>query len=101
LGPASPREFEQTIASIEPLGAAIAATGGAAMRLEDGQPDIRLVREGRTSAGRGWIGITPRGASATTDIRVAPVLPAWGFLLIAALLSLAAWLVEGRGRQRA
>ena len=101
LGPASPREFEQAIASVEPLGAAIAATGGAAMRLEDGQPDIRLVREGRTSAGRGWIGITPRGASATTDIRVAPVLPAWGFLLIAALLSLAAWLVEGRGRQRA
>lgn len=100
LGPASPREFEQTIASADPLASAIAATGGAAMRLEDGQPDIRLVREGRTSSGRGWIGITPRGASATTDIRVAPMLPAWGFLLIAALLSIAAWLIEGRGRRR-
>ncbi|MEZ5884613.1 MAG: hypothetical protein R3D53_12365 [Paracoccaceae bacterium] len=101
LGPASPREFEQTIASADPLAPALAASGGAALRLEEGQPDIRTVRAGRVTAGRGWIGITPRGASATVDIRVAPLLPAWGFLLIAVLLSVAAWLVEGRGRRRA
>lgn len=101
LGPASPREFEQTIASGAPLAAAVAAANGGVVRIEAVMPDLRAVRAGRPAAGRGWIGITPRGASATTDIRVMPVLPGWAFLLLAAALSVAAWLVEGRGRGRA
>lgn len=100
MGPASPREFEATIASPEPLAAAVAAARGAFSRIEEGLPDVRAVREGRASAGRGWIGITPRGATATTDVRVTPILPAWAFLLLAAALSIAAWLIEGRGRSR-
>ncbi|RWR50526.1 hypothetical protein EOW65_06110 [Sinirhodobacter ferrireducens] len=100
LGPASPREFEGTIASAGPLGAAVQASGGGVSRLEDGIPAVRTVREGRPSAGRGWIGITPRGAAAVADIRVSPVLPAWAWLALAALLSVAAWLSEGRGRRR-
>ncbi|MBD3786129.1 MAG: hypothetical protein IE922_04045 [Sphingomonadales bacterium] len=100
LGPASPREFEQTIASAEPLAAAIAASGGGVTQLEEGIPAIRDIRPGRPSAGRGWIGITPRGAAATTDIRVTPILPAWAWLVLAAGLVLAAWLIEGRGRRR-
>ena len=100
MGPAAPREFEETIASAVPLQPAIAASGGAATRLEAGLPDIRQIRAGRPSAGRGWIGITPRGASTTEDIRRSPLAPAWAFLLLAALLTLAAWLVEGRGRKR-
>ncbi|KFE35908.1 membrane protein [Thioclava atlantica] len=98
MGPASPREFEQTIASGDPLAKAVEASGGGVTRLEEGIPRIREVRAGRPSAGRGWIGITPRGASATTDIRVQPVLPAWAWLLLAGLLTLGAWLVEGRNR---
>lgn len=100
LGPASPREFEGTIASAGPLGAAVQASGGGVSRLEDGIPALRTVREGRPSAGRGWIGITPRGAAAVADIRVTPVLPAWAWLALAALLSVAAWLSEGRGKRR-
>ena len=34
----------------------------AIVRIEDGLPDLREVREGRPAAGRGWIGITPREA---------------------------------------
>ncbi len=100
LGPASPREFERTIASAEPLGAALVASGGGVTRLEDGIPAIRDIRPGRPSAGRGWIGLTPRGAAATTDIRITPILPAWAWLALAAALVLAAWLIEGRGRSR-
>ena len=101
LGPASPREFEEPIASPEPLAAALAASGGAVTQLSDGIPAVRVVRAGRPAAGRGWIGITPREAAATTDIRVVPLLPAWAWLAMAALLSVGAWLREGRGRTRA
>ncbi|WP_339108965.1 hypothetical protein [Thioclava sp. GXIMD4216] len=100
LGPASPREYEQTIASGAPLAQAVAGSGGAVTRLEEGIPQIRSVREGRPSAGQGWIGITPRGASEVADIRVMPVLPAWAWLVLAALLTVGAWLYEGRGRRR-
>jgi hypothetical protein len=65
-------------------------------RIEDGLPDLRLVREGRPAAGRGWIGLTPRNAYQTVDLRVMPLLPAWAFLLLAALLAVGAWLREGR-----
>jgi len=101
IGPAAPREYELTPASMTPLGPAVAAAQGAFARIEEALPEIRAVRAGRATFGRGWLGITPRGASATLDIRVTPLLPAWAFLLLAALLSLAAWLVEGYGRRRA
>ncbi len=96
LGPAAPREFEQTIASDELLGPAVAETRGGVIRLEEGVPDIRLVAEGRNAGGRGWIGLTPRGGYLTADVRVNPLLPAWLFLLIAATLTVGAWILEGR-----
>ena len=96
LGPAAPREFEDTIASglrLEPLSEGL---GGAVMRLEDGMPDLRRVAEGRNAAGRGWIGLTTRAAYLTTDVTVRPLIAAWVFLLLAAALSVAGWLREGR-----
>jgi len=100
LGPAAPREFEETIASAEVLDPVLDATRGGALRLEEGRLDIRAVREGRPAAGRGWIGITPREAYVTTDVSVAPILPPWLFLLLAAALAIAAWLWEGRLRRK-
>ena len=96
LGPSAPREFEETIASGDKLEPFVTPMRGGILRLEDGAPDIRSVGEGRVAAGRGWIGITPRGAYLTQDIRVAPVLPGWAWLLLAAGLALGAWLIEGR-----
>jgi hypothetical protein len=101
LGPAAPREFEQTIASNAPLAPVLAATGGGVVRLSDGTPDIRRVAEGRVAAGRGWIGITPRAAHQVLDIRRTALLPPWAWLLMAAGLILAAWLHEGRPARRA
>ena len=96
LGPSAPREFVETVATGDALSPLVRASGGGILRIEDGLPDLRQVSVGRTAAGRGWIGITPRGAYVTADLTVAPMLPAWLFLLIAALLVIAAWLWEGR-----
>ncbi len=96
LGPAAPREFEQALASVETLEAPVDATRGGIRRIEDGVPELRKVREGRPAAGRGWLGITPRAAYLTADVRVSPLLPAWAWLLLASALIVGAWLREGR-----
>jgi hypothetical protein len=101
LGPSAPREFEETIASGDKLQPVVTPMRGGILRLEDGAPDIRAVGEGRVAAGRGWIGVTPRGAYVTQDIRVGAVLPGWLWLLLAAGLTIAAWLLEGRRGSRA
>ncbi|MCB1334422.1 MAG: hypothetical protein KDK26_12410 [Roseivivax sp.] len=96
LGPTAPREFEQTIATAEVLSPLIDTRRGGVAALEDGLPAIRDVREGRPAAGRGWLGITPRGAFETVDLRKTPLMPAWLVLVLAALLTVGAWLREGR-----
>lgn len=101
VGPSAPREFEETIASGDRLSAVVAATGGGILRLDDGAPDIRAVREGRVAVGRGWIGITPRGAHVTQDVQIAALLPAWLYLWFATGLALVGWLREGRFGRRA
>jgi hypothetical protein len=101
LGPSAPKEFEETIASGATLDPVVAPMRGGILRLEEGAPDIRTVAEGRVAAGRGWIGITPRGAYLTQDIRVAALLPAWVWLLLGAGFAVAAWLFEGRRGSRA
>jgi hypothetical protein len=96
VGPATPREFVETIASGDELAPLAGATKGGVTRLEPGNPDIRTVAEGRVAVGRGWIGITPREAYLTTEVNVVPLLSAWAWLLLAAGLAVVAWLVEGR-----
>lgn len=96
LGPAAPREFEETIATkalFEPL---VAPLRGGTLDLEDGLPTIRMVREGRPAAGRGWIGLTPRDAYETRSVTQLPLLPPWLVLLLAAAFIIGGWLREGR-----
>jgi hypothetical protein len=96
LGPAAPREFVQTIATEEILAPVLAAQRGGTHRLETGLPRLREVREGRPAAGRGWIGITPRNAYETRDVRQTSLLPGWLVLLLSTALITGAWLREGR-----
>jgi hypothetical protein len=96
LGPAAPREFEETIATGDKLTNVVRETRGGVLQLEDGIPGIRTVRPGRPAAGRGWIGLTPRNAFLTADVSITSLIPAWLFLLLAAMMSVAAWLWEGR-----
>jgi hypothetical protein len=55
-----------------------------------------MVREGRATAGRGWIGLTDREAFQLRDIRQVALAPAWLMLILATILAVAAWRVEGR-----
>jgi hypothetical protein len=96
LGPAAPREFEQTIASGDDLGPLLASTGGGVWNMTDGVPAIRDVRPGRPAIGRGWIGLTPRDATEARDISRVPLLPAWAVQLVVSMLIIGAWLREGR-----
>ncbi|WP_270725823.1 hypothetical protein [Shimia sp. Alg240-R146] len=96
LGPAAPREFEETLASATVLAPMLEATNGGDWALVDGVPAVRDVRAGRPAMGRGWIGITPRGAFETLDVARTPLLPAWAVLLLASLFIVAGWLREGR-----
>lgn len=96
LGPASPVEFEETLASGDALRPMIEPTGGGVTALEDGVPRLRAVREGRPASGRGWIGITPREAFETLNVTQTALLPPWLVLLLISGLILGGWLREGR-----
>lgn len=96
VGPRAPKEFEATIADPEPLAPVVAPQRGGILRLFDGMPDLRAVSAGRQAYGRGWIGITPRGAYVTQGVSVSPALPVWVWLLAALITALAAWVYEGR-----
>ncbi|MFM7653943.1 MAG: hypothetical protein ACKO56_00960 [Paracoccaceae bacterium] len=101
VGPAAPREFVETLASPVALQPVVDSVQGGIARLEEGFPTFRAVREGRPAAGRGWLGYTPRGAYVTEDLRIAPLVPGWLLLVLAAGLAVAAWLAEGRRRAAA
>ncbi|MBU2958833.1 hypothetical protein Q4511_13975 [Paracoccus sp. 1_MG-2023] len=100
LGPAAPREFEETVADAALLQPLVDATGGSVTRISDGVPDVRQIRADRNSAGQAlggpWIGITPRDAATVTGLERRPILPGWAWLLLICGLILAGWLTEGR-----
>lgn len=96
LGTSTPREFEDPLARPDLVLPIAERRGGGVLRLSDGMPDLRAVREGRPAIGRGWIGITPRGAYVTGDLRVTPLLPPVLWLMLAGLALVAAWISEGR-----
>jgi hypothetical protein len=96
VGPSSPKEFEETIASAAGLAPLVDARRGGVQPIEAGLPDIRTVRAGGPASGRGWLGITPRAAFVTSDVTITALLPAWLVLLLSATLAIGAWLYEGR-----
>lgn len=96
LGPANPREYLRTVADGAALAPLTGPTRGTEWALAEGVPELRRVEPGRQAHGRGWLGITPRSAYETSDLRMAGLLPAWAWLLLGAGLILAGWLREAR-----
>lgn len=102
IGPASPREFDRTVANPAELAGLIEASGGSAQLLSDGIPDLRRIEEGRASSGQGiagrWIGLIARDAETVTGLSRNPILPGWLWLVLIGGAMLAGWLLEGRRR---
>ena len=96
VGPPSPREYEEPLATGEKLEPLADATGGRILWAADGRPEIRMVAEGRRAHSRGWLAYESREAYRVTGIRLTPLLPPWGAALATALLFVAAWRREGR-----
>jgi uncharacterized membrane protein len=96
VGPPSPAEYANPLASAAPLAPLVQATDGGSAWLADGVPAVRAVAEGRRAAGRGWVGLVARDAYRVTGIRLTPLIPAWAAALVVGLLLLGAWLREGR-----
>jgi hypothetical protein len=96
LGPAAPKEFEQTIATATFMDPAVRAARGGVFALSDGMPDLRRVSIGRAAAGRTWMGITPRDAYTTVSQSKTPLIPAWLWMLALSGWAIFIWLREGR-----
>ena len=97
VGPPSPREYENPLASAELLSPLAGATGGDVRWLsEDGTPELRVVEAGRRAHGRSWIAMAEREAYRVTGVRLTELLPVWLAALMTGLLFLAAWRREGR-----
>jgi hypothetical protein len=100
VGPANPREFAEVTSTLDALSPITTATGGAAVRIEDGSgvhvPRIVAVRSGDTFHGEDWIGLKVGEASVVRGIAVLPIFAgAIGLLLLVGSLA-ATWAREGR-----
>jgi hypothetical protein len=96
-GALNPIELADVRSTPEILAPIAAETNGSVRRLKnEGVPEIRKVRPGRETSGKGWIGIAANRDYLVTGIDQIPLLP--GFLALALLLgsALVAWYREGR-----
>ncbi len=97
VGDVNPLEYADLRASAETLGPLARATGGAVRWLaDDATPSVRMVRPGRDTAGRGWIGLRANNDYVVAGIEQAPLMPTWLALVLALGGIILAWRAEGR-----
>ena len=99
VGPANPREFAEVTSSTNVMAPLSNATGGNAVRLDDGNglrvPRVVAVRSSETFKGDDWLGLKMRDASVVRGIGVLPVFAGLlGLLLLVGALA-ATWAREG------
>jgi hypothetical protein len=96
VGNTNPLEFADMRATAERLAPLAAATGGGVFWAEDGPVELRRVRAGRATAGRGWAGLVANRNFRVASVREIPLLPGLVMLLLALGALMAAWRREGR-----
>jgi hypothetical protein len=94
LNPLELADLRSTADLIKPIAD---GTGGGIRRLSDGGvPDIRQVRVGRDTSGRGWIGLRANNDYVVTGVDQISLLPAFAVLLLIMAGAMLAWHREGR-----
>lgn len=97
VGGVNPVELADVRATDLLLRAASEATGGGVHWLgEDGVPDVRLVRAGRSTAGSDWIGLRANEEYVVTGVRDIPLMPAALAVVLVLATIMIAWRREGR-----
>lgn len=99
VGTPTPREFAQTLANPLLLMPLITQQRGGVMRIEDDLPNIRTQSSGRRAAGRGWLGITPRGATLGLNLHITALFRPEFWAILTLFLAVGAWLIESRRRR--
>ncbi|WP_455372255.1 hypothetical protein [Limibacillus halophilus] len=96
-GALNPLEYQDLRSSAEALTPWVEASGGGIARLsEPSWPELRMVKPGRDSAGRGWLGLHDRGAYRVTGVKRTSLLPGLALLLLTLGALSFAWTREGR-----
>ena len=95
-GALNPLELSDLRATAERLAPLARATGGGVDWISDGMPDVRRVRAGRDTAGRGWIGFRENRAYVVTGVTQTSLVPGLLVLALAVGGLMAAWWREGR-----
>ncbi len=97
VGPMAPAEMADLRVNPEPLAALVEASGGAQLFTDtDGVPELRRVPEGRSYAGRGWIGLVENNRHRVVGSAETPLLPVWLALSLLIASQVFAWWREGR-----
>lgn len=94
-GTLNPLEFSDVTTSEKRLAPLAKATGGGIFWTVDGLPDIRRPAAGRTTAGRGWLGLRANRDYVVRGVDEIPLLPALLALALALGILIAAWRREG------
>jgi hypothetical protein len=96
VGTLNPLEFDDLRATDAVLAPIAAATGGGVFWLaENGIPDARQVRAGRTTKGESWMGFPDTQTYVITGVAQASLMPALLVLMLVLGGLLAAWYREG------
>ncbi|NBB70519.1 MAG: hypothetical protein GVY33_09405 [Alphaproteobacteria bacterium] len=95
--PMAPKELEDLRATAAPLAPLVEASGGVQRFTDEaGIPEVRRVGEGRTAAGRGWIGLVENDRFRVVGSAETALLPAWLALILLVGTQVFAWWREGR-----
>jgi hypothetical protein len=97
VGALNPKEFADVRATDAVLRPVAQATGGGMHWLaDDGVPELRRVRPGRDTQGRGWLGMVAHQQFLITGVKQIPLLPGIAVLLLLLGLAATTWWKEGR-----
>ncbi len=93
----NPLEFEDLRPTAARLAPVAGATGGRVLWLaREAVPEVRAIRPGGRTAGRGWLGLRDNRAYRVTGIERTPLLPPWLALALGAALLAWLWRREGQ-----